>query len=100
MKFSADGNFIVSNSLEKSGSMSMLTSGTMAPRPLPPEYIIPLWDVKMHKQVIGRWGFFHSHDYCIDSCFSPDGRQIASNHWKVIKIWDVSTGVEIMTIHD
>ena len=123
VEFSPDGNFVVSNSMEISpdtnfvipNSMELNTprlfeSASWLPRTMSPNvsskgslpvYVIPLWDVRMPIRFITNATLFATHNYHVDSvCFSPDGSRIISSSRNTIQIWDVSTGREIMTIHD
>jgi WD40 repeat protein len=79
--FSPDGTFIVSGSrFELDGSM------------------LSLWDVGSGERVMS--GSFRGHASGVHSLrFSPDGRRIISGSWdNTIRIWDVSTGEEVMRI--
>eukprot|EP01012_Entosiphon_sulcatum_P012385 TRINITY_DN17746_c0_g1_i1.p1 TRINITY_DN17746_c0_g1~~TRINITY_DN17746_c0_g1_i1.p1 ORF type:complete len:492 (+),score=61.70 TRINITY_DN17746_c0_g1_i1:139-1614(+) len=72
--FSPCGNYILSSSADRS---------------------IIIWDIKTG----GRFKHLRGHfDVVLTCCYSPDGTRVASNDKRCLKVWDVATGVAVISI--
>ena len=100
VRFSPDGNRLVSTSGDNTMTMFSVAGGSFTPR----QGSILLWDAKRIK----LWDLGNRNEDCTLSdsgssarciAFSPDGKLLATgNYNQTIKIWDSQTGKEIRTL--